>query len=300
MSRHPEIFHLCKSHVLHRRFITFLVFTMYFALHLPALTLLECLSRLDNAKEGDNLNILAFGLFYSTFSISRLSLLHYLLIHLPTKLPIFHLFLTYSCTANSLYLTERLRTSMTQTPPFGGRSKLLVPLTQLTGSPGELSKSANSFSAFSVPGAKTNYSPFRFAGLQPPTTYVRSMQFAPRRAPKSRDYGTYTKLRLGHILSSRPLWFFLLFGALMMWWFHGGRDEMDLVRDGATKLSREFFSEERTRDLQFFPATNPKIHVSQVQRLASKKTPPTKGKQYVGRWTATPNRLRRDGTFAGG
>lgn len=48
---------------------------------------------------------------------------------------------------------------------------------------------------------------------------------------------------------------------------------MDLVRDGATKLSREFFSEERTRGLQFFPATNPKIHVSQVQRLASKETP---------------------------
>lgn len=160
---------------------------------------------------------------------------------------------------------------MAQTPPLGGRSKLPVPLTQLTGSPGELSKSAKSFSAFSVPGAKTNYSPFRFAGLQPPTTYVRSVQFVPRRAPKSRDYGTYTKFRLGHILSSRPLWFFLLFGALMIWWFHGGRDEMDLVRDGATKLSREFFSEERTRGLQFFPATNPKIHVSQVQPLVSKE-----------------------------
>lgn len=163
---------------------------------------------------------------------------------------------------------------MTQTPPLGGRSKLPVPLTHLTGSPGEPSKSANSFSAFSVPGPKTNYSPFRFAGLQPPTTYVRSMQYAPRRAPKSRDYGTYTKLRLGHILSSRPLWFLLLFGALMMWWFHGGRDEMDLVRDGATKLSREFFSEERTRGLQFFPATNPKIHVSPVQPVGIKRKTP--------------------------
>lgn len=160
---------------------------------------------------------------------------------------------------------------MTQTPPLGGRSKLPVTLTQLTGSPGELSKSAKSFSAFSVPGAKTNYSPFRSAGLQPPTLYVRSMQFTPRRAAKSRDYGTYTRLRLGYILTSRPLWFFLLFAALMMWWFHGGRDEMDLVRDGATQLSREFFSEERTRSLQFFPATNPKIHVSQVQRLTSRQ-----------------------------
>lgn len=166
---------------------------------------------------------------------------------------------------------------MTQTPPLGGRSKLPMPLTQLTGSPGELSKSAKNFSAFSVSGAKANYSPFRSAGLQPPKPYVRSMQFTPRRAPKSRDYGTYTNLRLGYILSSRPLWFLLLFGALMMWWFHGGRDEMDLVRDGASKLSREFFSEERTRGLQFFPATNPKIHVSHVQRLVSKWKPPLKG-----------------------
>ncbi|MCJ1283059.1 hypothetical protein MMC26_002386 [Xylographa opegraphella] len=37
---------------------------------------------------------------------------------------------------------------------------------------------------------------------------------------------------------------------------------------------------EATKDLQFFPAVNPKIH-------------------YIGRWTPTPNRLRIDGTFSG-
>ncbi len=47
----------------------------------------------------------------------------------------------------------------------------------------------------------------------------------------------------------------------MIWWFNGGRDEMDLVRDGAAGLKREFFAEGRTRGMQFFPATNPKIHV---------------------------------------
>lgn len=150
---------------------------------------------------------------------------------------------------------------MTQTPPLGGRSKLHVPLAQLTGSPGHLTKSANSFSAFSLPGTQTTYSPFRSAGLEPPTRYVRSMQFTPRRTTRSRDYGKYARFRFGYLFSSRPLWFLLLLGALMIWWFNGGRDEMDLVRDGAAGLKREFFAEGRTRGMQFFPATNPKIHV---------------------------------------
>ena len=83
----------------------------------------------------------------------------------------------------------------------------------------------------------------------------------------------------------------------MLWWVNGGRDEMDVVRLGASEFGRGFFPEERTQGLQFFPATNPKIHVWQsahgkVQNIADEE-------QYVGRWTATPNRLRKDGTFPG-
>ena len=88
----------------------------------------------------------------------------------------------------------------------------------------------------------------------------------------------------------------LMLGALMLWWVNGGRDELDLVKLGATELGKELFQEERTRDLQFFPATNPKIHVcSYFKSQETHANVP----QYVGRWTATPNRLRRDGTFPG-
>lgn len=88
----------------------------------------------------------------------------------------------------------------------------------------------------------------------------------------------------------------LMLGALMLWWVNGGRDELDLVKLGATELGKELFQEERIRDLQFFPATNPKIHVCSY--FKSQETH-TNVPQYVGRWTATPNRLRRDGTFPG-
>lgn len=168
---------------------------------------------------------------------------------------------------------------MTQTPPFGGRSKLHLALIQLTGSPGHISQSSQGFNALSTPVSHATYSPFRSAGLAPPTPYGGPMHFTPR-AQKSNRHDTYTWFRLGWVLSSKPAWVVLMLGTLVLWWFNGGRDEMELVKTGAAEFGRDFFQEQRTQGLQFFPATNPKIH-------------------YVGRWTATPNRLRRDGTFPG-
>lgn len=68
--------------------------------------------------------------------------------------------------------------------------------------------------------------------------------------------------------------------ALALWWFNGGSEEMNVVKLGASGLGKDFLHERRMHDYQFYPATNPKIH-------------------YVGRWTSTPNRLRKDGTFPG-
>lgn len=122
------------------------------------------------------------------------------------------------------------------------------------------------------------------------------MQFTPRTQNFNRQ-GGYNWFRLGRLLSSKPIWFMLMLGVLVLWWFNGGRGEMDLVRIGATEFGRDFFQEQRTQGLQFFPATNPKIHVCSFFRLLIGKV--ANNDQYVGRWTATPNRLRRDGTFPG-
>lgn len=150
---------------------------------------------------------------------------------------------------------------MEQTPPFGDRPKAHLALTQLTGSPGHISQSTRGFNALSAPVHHATYSPFRSAGLAPPTPYRGPMQFTPRTQRSSR-YGTYTCHRSGRVLSSKPVWFMLMLGALVLWWFNGGRDEMDLVRVGAAEFGRDFFPEQRTQGLQFFPASNPKIHVS--------------------------------------
>ena len=71
---------------------------------------------------------------------------------------------------------------------------------------------------------------------------------------------------------------------------------MNLVKLGASGLGKEFLHEKRMHDYQFYPAANPKIHVSRQQDTSGLVTDVI---QYVGRWTSTPNRLRKDGTFPG-
>lgn len=159
---------------------------------------------------------------------------------------------------------------MTQTPPFGGRSKLHLALTQLTGSPGHISQSSHGFNALTTPVSHATYSPFRSAGLAPPTPYGGPTHFTPR-AQKSNRRDTYTWFRLGWVLSSKPIWFMLMLGTLVLWWFNGGRDEMELVRVGAAEFGRDFFQEQRTQGLQFFPAANPKIHVCSFVGLLSRE-----------------------------
>lgn len=51
--------------------------------------------------------------------------------------------------------------------------------------------------------------------------------------------------------------------ALALWWFNGGSEEMNVVKLGASGLGKDFLHERRMHDYQFYPATNPKIHVSQ-------------------------------------
>ena len=156
---------------------------------------------------------------------------------------------------------------MIQTPPHRGRPKVHLAMTQLNGSPRHNDQPGNRHYAFSTPATQATYSPFRSAGLAPPTPYGGPVQFTPRRKRIPNDYRARTRIRLGRALSSRPLWFLLMLGALMLWWFNDGRDEMDLIRVGAAGFGREFFPEERTRGLRFFPATNPKIHVCHLSNV---------------------------------
>lgn len=162
---------------------------------------------------------------------------------------------------------------MSRTPPFRSRPQLHLAFTNLNGSPRHPSHDTPGSSTVSTPSAtpllapfptpfaNTAYSPFRSAGLKPPTPYGGPMHFTPRRGDRPSIFDNYTLFRIRRFLSSKPLWFLLVLSALTFWWFHGGSNELDLVKISASGFGRELFQDARTQDLQFFPATNPKIHV---------------------------------------
>ncbi|KAI9675280.1 MAG: hypothetical protein M1817_001182 [Caeruleum heppii] len=163
---------------------------------------------------------------------------------------------------------------MSLTPPFRNRPNLHLALTAKTVSPALSRNSSSSTTPFNT----TTYSPYRSAALKPPTPYKETARFLPRRIRNR--YGGHASHRARRIISSRALWFAVTVCGLLWWWIIAGREELEMARFQSSDLGKEIFGPEITRGLQFFPATNPKIH-------------------YVGRWTATPNRLRMDGTFAG-
>ena len=157
---------------------------------------------------------------------------------------------------------------MPHPPPLRNRPNLHLALTQLNGSPRHLDRvttpagslSAPNQSPANTPFGKTAYSPFRSAALQPPSPYGGPIAFAPRRSGKS-YYGNYNWFRIKRTLSSKPMWLFLMAVVLTLWWFNGGSEEFDVVKFGANGLRKEFLQEMKMHDYQFFPATNPKIHV---------------------------------------
>ena len=157
---------------------------------------------------------------------------------------------------------------MSQVPPFRQRPNLHLALTQLSGSPRHPSQVTPSSTPLSTPVptpggtpfATTAYSPFLSGGLKAPTSYSSTSSFAPRHSSQS-NYGSYVWARIRYSLSSKPTWLFLMAVALMLWWFNGLSEELNVVKLNAAELGKGFMQERQMQDYQFFPASNPKIHV---------------------------------------
>ena len=81
----------------------------------------------------------------------------------------------------------------------------------------------------------------------------------PRELPFS---GVYRRLPLRQVFRSKPIWLFLMGMALLLWWFNGGSDKLDVVKLSATGLGKEFLEGMKMQEYQFYPASNPKIHAS--------------------------------------
>ncbi|KAL8723408.1 MAG: hypothetical protein Q9181_007288 [Wetmoreana brouardii] len=180
------------------------------------------------------------------------------------------------------------KVKMTSHRPFRPRPNLHLALTQQTGSPRNPNTPVPNSSSFSspfgtpttTPLAITSYSPSQSNKLKAPSAYGGPMHFTPRQKHKYRRYYRAVWLRLKWWLSIRATWFFIVVFLMLWWWLNGGSQELDAVKLGAAGFGRDLFQDGVTQDMQFFPPSNSKIH-------------------YVGRWTATPNQLRKDGTFPG-
>lgn len=153
---------------------------------------------------------------------------------------------------------------MAQTPPFRSRPKISLPIYRFTGSPRPSGYATPVSSGASTPNgtpfATTAYSPFRSAGLKPPNPYHTSRNASPDRE-RSSYFDSYSWFRTKRRLSSKPLWFFLALLGLLIWWSRGRWKTMDLVQLQTDHIGRDYIGEGPTKGLQFFPATNPKIHV---------------------------------------
>ena len=165
---------------------------------------------------------------------------------------------TDHCVTILLSLIHPEKMAETTPTPFRHRPNLHLSLTQLAGSPRALGRASTL--PFGTPLTSTTYSPFRSAGLKPPTPYGGPMQFTPRYESR-RYFETYSWYRIKRMLNSKPLWFLLALLTLTVWWFHGGSDELSMAKLDAKRLGKDLFPEGRTKNLQFFPASNPKIHV---------------------------------------
>ena len=174
---------------------------------------------------------------------------------------------TTACPTPTFHIGSRGKlVEMSTTPPFR-RPKLHLSLKPFLGSPQKIPY----ITPLATPGNTAGtYSPFRSAGLKPPTPYGGPMRFAPRPSDPVR-HRNYTSFRIRRALLSRALWLSLVFVGLIWWWINGGKD-LEKVRLRASGIGREIIGGpfgHNMRDMQFFPASNPKIHVCFDPSLAT-------------------------------
>ena len=163
---------------------------------------------------------------------------------------------------------------MSQAPPLRSRPNLHLGLTKLTGSPRHPNQSTPPatpfFNPYPSPGdtplTKTAYSPFSSTGLKAPHPYGSGDIINPRLRGRP-WYHNYAWFRVRRVLASKPILLVFMLIALSLWWFNGGSGELDIVKRGTAGLGKEFLYERRMHNYQFYPATNPKIHVCPAEFL---------------------------------
>ncbi|KAI4196617.1 MAG: hypothetical protein LQ350_006440 [Teloschistes chrysophthalmus] len=151
--------------------------------------------------------------------------------------------------------------------PFRPRPDLHLALTH-TGSPRTPNMAAPTSSSFSspyrtpitTPLPTASDSPFQSGKLNVPSPFGGPMRFTPRQKHKYRRYYRAAWHKAKRLLASRVTWLIFVMLLMMAWWANGGSGELDAVRFGGARFGRDFFKNGVTRDMQFFPPSNPKIN----------------------------------------
>ena len=154
--------------------------------------------------------------------------------------------------------------------PLRNRPNLHLASTDLNGSPRQAAQSTPTPTSrfttpYPTPGdtpfTRAAYSPYYSGGLKVPANYETPGSFMPRRTSRS-CYPNYNGYRFRRVFARKAVWFlFMVFAFALWWWFNGGSQEINVVSLGARSLGKELLYERRMHKYQFYPATNPKIHV---------------------------------------
>jgi len=144
---------------------------------------------------------------------------------------------------------------MAHTPPFRNRPNLHLSLPSLAGLPMTSLQSTPGTTPFNT----TTCSPFRSADPKTPASQGGPLHFVPRRS--SCIYGRYGSSKPRRLLSGRAFLLGAVIFGLIYWWSNGGREDLEVAKLRSNSLKEELFAPEITKNLQFYPASNPKIHV---------------------------------------
>lgn len=147
---------------------------------------------------------------------------------------------------------------MDHTPPSRGRPKLQLRLTTTPSSP----FLHRSNSSAGTPLGTTTYSPFRSASLKAPTAHKGDMRFVPKRTGGQYVYRMLQQAR--RLLLSRLLWIVLALSMLVLWWWMGEGHDLRVPVFGPAEFGHGLHYPRVASSMHFFPASNPKIHVSCV------------------------------------
>ena len=109
-------------------------------------------------------------------------------------------------------------------------------------------------SAIPMPSVSMTYSPFHTA------TFSRPSPLYPVNGLSS--VSGYTGYKIRRVLASRLIWVLICCFGVLFWWSHGDEQEFDIARSRTGFLHERVFKQDLKDNLQFFPANNPKIHVS--------------------------------------